>query len=107
MRISDLSSDVCSSDLLRQFQRQCRRAGAVAAAEQRHLARVALARQLLGGLQHFGQMQHPRGAVDRKSVVSGKSESVSVDLGGRCLNKKNTNNKQQLTATTPQSLQRL
>src|SRR3546814_18911759 len=93
MRISDWSSDVCSSDLL-------------------HVV-MALAEHALGRLAHhgegFGQQVVELGAVcnallefgrlglqlrvgDRKSVVSGKSVSVRVDLGGRrIIKKKNTN----------------
>src|SRR3546814_20852167 len=99
MRISDWSSDVCSSDL---------RAGAVRG---RLLGRLYLARQARGGAAwarcgggRHDRRGHRRGAdrrhpcrrrLDRKSVVEGKSVSVSVDLGGRRIIKKtkNTNNK--------------
>src|SRR3546814_14454990 len=70
MRISDWSSDVCSSDLWRGalFHRRdllCEQAPAVLS----------------------GYLARSRG--DRKSVVSGKSVSVRVDLGGRrIINKK-------------------
>src|SRR3546814_14354935 len=100
MRISDWSSDVCSSDLLRELL--------VAELEQRlrllllacdpRLAPallVAEAQHLLGGVEQFGE-QLPLPAVphagadradiddgDRKSVVEGKSVSVRVDPGGR------------------------
>src|SRR3546814_18551586 len=107
MRISDWSSDVCSSDL---------RLGDVGAAEQvdlhhqveilhRHLGKAFVAqdtgvvdqdvdaapfRLRLGDhLDHlviFGDAA----AVDRKSVVKGKSVSVRVDIGGRRINKKKT-----------------
>src|SRR3546814_4499142 len=78
MRISDCSSDVCSSDLAvprdgisrREFGQPAAAHGAA-----RGLARTA------GGDARQG---------DRKSVVSGKSVSVRVDLGGRrIINKKN------------------
>src|SRR3546814_13312732 len=69
MRISDWSSDVCSSDLR-----------GVAAVE---IQRRTL--EILGTLQ-VERRQHP--VADRKSVVSGKSVSVRVDLGGRRIIKK-------------------
>src|SRR3546814_18106319 len=69
MRISDWSSDVCSSDLgiLRRsiIDHQHR---------QRHFA--------------IGQRPAMNSWPDRKSVVSGKSVSVRVDLGGRRIIKK-------------------
>src|SRR3546814_11578628 len=97
MRISDWSSDVCSSDL----------GGMVTAflkggldEARRFLERVevfALA-ESLGGveslIEHPAIMTHAsippenRAALDRKSVVEGKSVSVRVDLGGRRLLKK-------------------
>src|SRR3546814_13543086 len=47
-----------------------------------------VARQMLRNLLHFGartagDLAVPRG--DRKRVVEGKSVSVRVDLGGRCI----------------------
>src|SRR3546814_10208150 len=77
MRISDWSSDVCSSDLWGDRSRRSRdrrRAACPTGASRpaptsrrsRERARKARARQ-----------------GDRKSVVSGKSVSVLVDLGGR------------------------
>src|SRR3546814_13249031 len=83
MRISDWSSDVCSSDLdvlawqpLPPFARAQRvgRRRLHPAAERSH--RGLSARHL----------QLP--VEDRKSVVSGKSVSVRVDLGGRRIIKK-------------------
>src|SRR3546814_21155280 len=66
MRISDWSSDVCSSDLPTRRDQPSRpargRAGRPAPT--------------------------PRRAADRKSVVEGKSVSVRVDLGGRRIIKK-------------------
>src|SRR3546814_10635655 len=81
MRISDWSSDVCSSDLERlapdlaeQFH-QRRQIGVGAADVEDSGPGVAVKR-----LHH----------QDRKSVVSGKSVSVRVDLGGRrSIKKKN------------------
>src|SRR3546814_11968988 len=69
MRISDWSSDVCSSDLLGRPARYPPRRGGGAS-----------------GLQ--GLLRSRRTAEDRKSVVYGKSVSVRVDLGGRRVIKK-------------------
>src|SRR3546814_19336989 len=94
MRISDWSSDVCSSDLPDVVAPEipCQRPG------------QALDRRLghrIGG--HAALFEHPdyRAEIDdhaaaerphlwkdRKSVVSGKSVSVRVDLGGRSIIKK-------------------
>src|SRR3546814_3067389 len=76
MRISDWSSDVCSSDL--RYHR-----GTV----RRHLqmARLGQGRPCLG---HRHRLYGTGGHGDRKSVVSGKSVSVRVDLGGRRIIKK-------------------
>src|SRR3546814_15898489 len=99
MRISDWSSDVCSSDLLpAQTMGQlsypmypvARRAadGSIARsvdrqAEGPHLRtkNAARCRQWIGF----------RWSADRKSVVSGKSVSVRVDIGGRRIIKKTKN----------------
>src|SRR3546814_20069629 len=89
MRISDWSSDVCSSDL---FEYVCGTSGK---------AGNLNGRIVEGGNPHEGRRskeyplppltttlsaqlfeKDPR-EVDRKSVVKGKSVSVSVDLGGR------------------------
>src|SRR3546814_10215829 len=77
MRISDWSSDVCSSDLLPW------RRGLVTGAGTHH----GLDRQvvLVGELEIALVVGRNR---DRKSVVSGKSVSVRVDLGGRRIIKK-------------------
>src|SRR3546814_20145019 len=95
MRISDWSSDVCSSDLCGQ--------GQVARALRRLRCGV---RDRRGPVQpeypgHEGALARPftrarclglaRGGVlsgDRKSGVEGKSVSVRVDLGGRRIIKK-------------------
>src|SRR3546814_17178911 len=85
MRISDWSSDVCSSDL-------AAHAGEIA---QLGLAQLDAMRRLdILANQPLQIAREPRpgsiGAValDRKSVVSGKSVSVRVDLGGRRILKK-------------------
>src|SRR3546814_19714222 len=72
LRISDWSSDVCSSDLA---WRGCRRSCRCSSPARGHRARL--------------QRPRPRPAHrDRKSVVQGKSVSVRVDLGGRRIVKK-------------------
>src|SRR3546814_13455700 len=85
MRISDWSSDVCSSDLplatgprrhpgAPPARREHRHGGARHAELRPHRAAPgASARRLALG----------QGRGDRKSVVSGKSVAVRVDLGGR------------------------
>src|SRR3546814_16479627 len=100
LRISDWSSDVCSSDLadaaVRPAARDHRGRGVE---EQRPGRRAAAAGQCVRELVHpvpcrgaaaRGAEGNRRAARrDRKSVVSGKSVSVRVDLGGRrILNKK-------------------
>src|SRR3546814_16601473 len=104
MRISDWSSDVCSSDLDRRkpFLHQRRPApmgGRLAAIENAALRQQegshAHARRAAGACRSRAQKaESGRGHLavrDRKSVVEGKSVSVSVALGGRCtIKKKNT-----------------
>src|SRR3546814_20197580 len=108
MRISDWSSDVCSSDL------------ADRAPHLRHQPAVLGVRVLVGAGHLLGQplgVQAPAFAVgggaglgtepgdvlellrdrdlqDRKSVVYGKSVSVRVDLGGRRIIKKKKTKRQ-------------
>src|SRR3546814_21156371 len=83
MRISDWSSDVCSSDLLQQ--------------ERLHFADDR--RLQVAFLQSVPQPQEVEDVgvahEDRKSVVSGKSVSVRVDLVGRRIIK--TKNKYEFT----------
>src|SRR3546814_19603955 len=71
MRISDWSSDVCSSDLSRQDESIFRQGADP----------VALCRRLAISRSSYG--------ADRKSVVAGKSVSVRVGLGGRRIIQKN------------------
>src|SRR3546814_12987742 len=112
MRISDWSSDVCSSDLGLGGRRGQQATGPptlieravlekrLVVEQQRHLAgcRIDVGRNLshheiaLDGVA--GAADHRRG--DRKSVVSGTSVEVAVDLGGRRSLKKNNT---QLTPT--------
>src|SRR3546814_17561056 len=89
MRISDWSSDVCSSDLdvmigthkLLQADVRFKRLGLVIVDEEQRF-----------GVRQKEQLQKLRAEVDlldRKSVVQGKSVSVRVDLGGsRIINNK-------------------
>src|SRR3546814_18862215 len=112
MRISDWSSDVCSSDL--RLWPLCGAVGGDQPARKnlrhRHDQRDAAHRAAIGnrcrrrgGATHRDAVRrHPlsdrRGAerrLDRKSVVEGKSVSVLVDLGGgRVIKKKKASTKQ-------------
>src|SRR3546814_12433769 len=87
MRISDWSSDVCSSDLLRET------AAAIGLSRSAQLYRVELPlalRSILAGVQTAAVINVGTATLgDRKSVVSGKSVSVRVDRGGRRIIKKN------------------
>src|SRR3546814_15876720 len=97
MRISDWSSDVCSSDLLLAMLRRHFDADRLMATGLAVLLRLpdgasdlAVAREMLA----FGMFPAPlsawyASARDRKSVVEGKRVSVRVDLGGRRIFKKN------------------
>src|SRR3546814_5509959 len=87
MRISDWSSDVCSSDLLRRGAdvERLRRAERAIFAKAVPGDIIALFRQRKTALP----LHHAQGRQrDRKSVVSGRSVSVRVDLGGRRILKK-------------------
>src|SRR3546814_17658125 len=110
MRSSDWSSDVCSSDLQPRFQdgegRQALRLCGVGGCRRRQgpgrLWPWQGARGSRGDLQgdsfcKEGDGSHSAARRDRKSVVSGKSVSVRVDLGGRRIVKKT--NKQEMTRT--------
>src|SRR3546814_8993115 len=74
MRISDWSSDVCSSDLriAKPRPREFRERVCPPPASE----------------EDQPDADHDAGSRDRKSVVSGKSVSVRVDLGGRRIIKK-------------------
>src|SRR3546814_17712350 len=96
MRISDWSSDVCSSDLkmvsrhphvFGDHRADTPDAVKVTWEAQKEAERAAkAARENGGGGQPPGALDGVTAALpalDRKSVVSGKSVSVRVDLGGR------------------------
>src|SRR3546814_18616225 len=98
MRISDWSSDVCSSDLRVAARVRSGREGGAArywAAGCRALRRSARSPPRRGGkraaIRHVLAVRRESRrpfAVDRKSVVEGKSVSVRVDLGGGRIIKK-------------------
>src|SRR3546814_19044441 len=99
MRISDWSSDVCSSDLefgadtmpqtsdnlAEEFQITREQADTFALASQQKYA-AAKADGFFDG--EIKPVTYTAGRKDRKSVVQGKSVSVRVDLGGRRIIKK-------------------
>src|SRR3546814_19749412 len=101
MRISDWSSDVCSSDLTRgialgraleqpqadrPLEQKSRRRG-----DRHDQQREKRQAPAFGHSSSPTRFFHPAtGKGDRKSVVSGKSVSVRVDLGGRRIIQKNT-----------------
>src|SRR3546814_13601887 len=111
MRISDWSSDVCSSDLLELGNRRLpaqefRRAaieknGGEAESGSEEQLMIRLCASGFGTGQYLGiktGASHGTGppwakAIDRKSDVTGKSVSVRVDLGGRRILKKKTTQK--------------
>src|SRR3546814_16705381 len=116
MRISDWSSDVCSSDLLRNdngpvfFSRSLPRppteeiqrkiSGNAKASDQDqatkppHRLKPASYHRASSFPRRRKSLFHPKFQIrDRKSVVSGKSVSVRVDLGGRRIIKKKNNKK--------------
>src|SRR3546814_11600580 len=90
MRISDWSSDVCSSDLNVALDGHADGEGAAAACRRR--AAEESARPLCRCDRLESRIGNPRRSGrspgDRKSVVQGKSVSVRVDLGGRRTMKK-------------------
>src|SRR3546814_12931279 len=106
MRISDWSSDVCSSDLVaHQLEAWIGNQGRAGVGNQRQrlaaghrlqqAAAVAFAGMIVVGGERRGdalgaqQLAGDTGVLDRRSVVTGKSVSVRVDLGGRRIIKKN------------------
>src|SRR3546814_17151910 len=107
MRISDWSSDVCSSDLKWDRRTLVRTViGGTAANPSGRIAVLRRSRRSASDSLRQYRADWPFGAVrwidagadyiieqDRKSVVLGKSVSVRVDLGGRRIitNKSNDN----------------
>src|SRR3546814_15279275 len=95
MRISDWSSDVCSSDLMAgrdQFgaaEEAGKRPGIQQHADQVDPARHAgdMGQGTAGQQQRHAERQVAR-EQDRKSVAKGQSGTVRVDLGGRRIIKK-------------------
>src|SRR3546814_13753847 len=92
MRISDWSSDVCSSDL--HVVRQTRRDGRtyrrdvdVGPVCWYQISHQAVSDQAVL-VYHHGRSRYRIECQERKSVVEGKSVSVRVDLGGRRIIKK-------------------
>src|SRR3546814_18427613 len=84
MRISDWSSDVCSSDLLANSNIPLTTAVSFPLPSATRVSRLLRAR-CMPLVEGSGT---PRPRRDRTSVVSGKSVSVRVDLGGRRIIKK-------------------
>src|SRR3546814_17040429 len=103
MRISDWSSDVCSSDL---HQPTCKPEHRAATDQHEHddiQSRQTSHRGALVAPEH--QVTARAGKLDRKSVVVGKRVSVRVDLGGSRIIKKKHNH--QKTNFTSQNKQRM
>src|SRR3546814_17974544 len=96
MRISDWSSDVCSSDLSLPFANINEDAlvqvminllkNAAEALEHSRKPRI----RVETAFRHGVSVVVGKGKGDRKSVVWGKSVSVRVDLGGRLIINKKT-----------------
>src|SRR3546814_14033056 len=95
MRISDWSSDVCSSDLgcststsarrWRKGSPRAQRDGRNGSTESRQRTSLKCRRMKISCVSCASPAKR---SSDRKSVVEGKSVSVSVDLGGRRIIKK-------------------
>src|SRR3546814_14832516 len=93
MRISDWSSDVCSSDLMSLDHDSGTLDGTVLQGPFRGRRLSELSQGELVSLLGECRVEDDQSAVileARKSVVSGKSVSVRVDLGGRRILKKKT-----------------
>src|SRR3546814_14875224 len=103
MRISDWSSDVCSSDLIPHLFRSSILTNIAQEAKEAEellaemtngggLEALILSRQAQRGSDMMSRLEAKYSAMakDRKSVVEGKSVSVRVDLGGRGIIKKQT-----------------
>src|SRR3546814_20207569 len=109
MRISDWSSDVCSSDLIADGSDIL---GACDSAKARHANTVVVQREVANTgevgrrkntcasrSQIRNRYRRSARMIDRKRVVTGKRVSVRVDLGGRRIIKKNTCNNTTITQT--------
>src|SRR3546814_17746198 len=97
MRISDWSSDVCSSDLLVHLalsdgaRQSVRARGNIVKRGSARTVRAAAQQKLGAEQQHQRDREHRRADGDRQNVVKGKSLSGGVDLGcSRSITKKNT-----------------
>src|SRR3546814_20842717 len=95
MRISDWSSDVCSSDLLADHAVPgVHQKHVIAIADPAQMARRGPMKPIMPGIGDdvaravIGGRYTPAGLPDRESGVEGKSVSVSVALGGRRILKK-------------------
>src|SRR3546814_16831694 len=87
MRISDWSSDVCSSDLIREHGLVLRRSPVCGGGQRRRReAEEMIVQAVLVALGAVRARAHRRRSEERGS---GKSVSVRVDLGGRRIIKKN------------------
>src|SRR3546814_17216042 len=101
MRISDGSSDVCSSDLVvagknqRQALRLYRRHFDITKGIQTLVQGRVETKRSKSGPAPSSQDAARAESLDRKSVVEGKSGSVRVDLGGRRSIKKKKQDKRQ------------
>src|SRR3546814_15930020 len=94
MRISDWSSDVCSSDLKRaQAAAEIKKDIKLSAGISDHdydVRIAAISKTLSAGAKVRVIVRLESHRQDRKSVVEGKSESVRVVIGGRRSSKKKT-----------------
>src|SRR3546814_16839831 len=113
MRISDWSSDVCSSDLATEshgvlrFDEELDRSRGPVQRKFDERAQLEQGRRLLfGSIVEPGQLvechladHSDAGGRDRKHVVSGKSVSVRVDFGGRRIIKKKNQAKKKISIT--------
>src|SRR3546814_19211450 len=96
MRISDWSSDVCSSDLDKLASPLALALGKDISGRPAVVDLARMPHLLVAGTTGSGKSVCPNAMVlsmlykDRKNVVEGKSGSVRVELGGRRIIKHNT-----------------
>src|SRR3546814_17163357 len=107
MRISDCSSDVCSSDLLPLYRTIVKDGRLVLGYDEEYSImndniRVEVQLPMLDylGINGSGTIA----AGDRKSVVEGKSVSVSVDIGGRGIIKKKSSEDNEGSASSKDNI---